>query len=242
MNYEVIGTTMQALKIELAPNEKIFTESGAMTWMSTNIAMDTNFKGGVLKSLGRALSGESLTFTYFQARGSNGEVGFTPTAPGKIIPIQITNGKSMILQKDAFMVAEEGVELSIFFQKKLGTGFFGGEGFIMQKLTGQGMAFAEIDGEVIEMELTPGQTIDVDTSHVAMIESTVDMDIRMVKGFKNVIFGGEGLFLTRLTGPGKIWLQTMTIANLAGKIAQHIPSGSKSDRGMINGLGDLFND
>lgn len=242
MKYEIIGSTMQALKIELAANEKIFTESGAMTWMSSNVVMDTNFKGGLLKSLGRAISGESLTLTYFQTKGGNGEVGFAPTAPGKIIPIQITRQNPIILQKDSFMVAEDGVELSIFFQKKLGTGFFGGEGFIMQKLSGEGMAFAEIDGEVIEMELASGQSIDVDTSHVAMIESTVDMDIRFVKGFKNVIFGGEGLFLTRLTGPGKVWLQTMTIANLAGKIAQHIPAGSKSDRGMINSIGDLFND
>lgn len=242
MKYEIIGSTMQALKIELEANEKIFTESGAMTWMSSNVVMDTNFKGGLLKSLGRAISGESLTLTYFQTKGGNGEVGFAPTAPGKIIPIQITRQNPIILQKDSFMVAEDGVELSIFFQKKLGTGFFGGEGFIMQKLSGEGMAFAEIDGEVIEMELASGQSIDVDTSHVAMIESTVDMDIRFVKGFKNVIFGGEGLFLTRLTGPGKVWLQTMTIANLAGKIAQHIPTGSKSDRGMINSIGDLFND
>lgn len=242
MKYEIIGSTMQALKIQLASNEKIYTESGAMTWMSSNIEMDTNFKGGLFKSIGRALSGESLTLTYFEPKGGAGEVGFTPLAPGKIIPLKITPNTPIILQKDAFMVAEESVELSIHFQKKLGTGFFGGEGFIMQKLTGNGMAFAEIDGEVIEMELAPGEAIDVDTSHVAMIEGTVDMDIRFVKGFKNVIFGGEGLFLTRLTGPGKIWLQTMTIANLAGKIASHIPSGSKSDRGMINSLGDLFND
>lgn len=242
MNYEIIGSTMQALKILLSPNERIYTESGAMTWMTSNVVMDTNFKGGLFKSLGRALSGESLTLTFFEAKGGSGEVGFTPTAPGKIIPVQIHSRTPMILQKDSFMVAEEGVELSIFFQKKLGTGFFGGEGFIMQKLSGNGMAFAEIDGEVIELELAPGEVINVDTSHVAMFEATVDMDIQFVKGFKNVVFGGEGLFLTRLTGPGKVWLQTMTIANLAGKIASHIPSGSKSDRGMINSLGDLFND
>ena len=242
MKYEILGTTMQALKIELAPRERLYTESGAMTWMTTNIQMDTNFKGGLFKSLGRALSGESLTFTYFEPKGGPGTVGFTPTAPGKIIPLDITPSRAMILQKDAFMVAEEGVNLSIFFQKKLGTGFFGGEGFIMQKLSGSGKAFAEIDGEVVEIDLAPGEMIDVDTSHVAMFEASVDMDIRMVKGFKNVIFGGEGLFLTRLTGPGKVWLQTMTIANLAGKIAQHIPTGSKSDGGMINGIGDLFKD
>lgn len=242
MNYEILGTTMQALKLQLAANERIYTESGAMTWMTPNITMDTNFKGGLLKSLGRAISGESLTLTFFEPKGGSGVVGFTPTAPGKIIPLTISRHKPIILQKDAFMVAEESVELSIFFQKKLGTGFFGGEGFIMQKLSGDGLAFAEIDGEVLEMVLAPGEVIDVDTSHVAMFEASVEMDIRMVKGFKNVIFGGEGLFLTRLTGPGKIWLQTMTIANLAGKIASHIPRGSKSDRGMINSLGDLFND
>ncbi|WP_339061360.1 AIM24 family protein [Tepidibacillus marianensis] len=154
-----------------------------------------------------------LTLTYFEPKGGPGTIGFTPTAPGKIIPLQIT--PQNILQKDAFMVAEEGVELSVFFQRKLGTGFFGGEGFIMQKLVGNEMAFAEVDGEVVEINLAPGEMIDVDTTHVALFEASVDMEIRFVKGFKNVIFGGEGLFLTRLTGPGKVWLQTMTIANLA---------------------------
>jgi len=242
MKYEIIGTTMQALKVELEPNERIFTESGAMTWMSTNIKMDTNFKGGLLKSLGRAITGEGLTLTYFEAVSNVGELGFTPTGPGKIIPLNITNHKPIILQKDAFMVAEEGVELSVYLQKKLGAGFFGGEGFIMQKLSGNGIAFAELDGEIIEKNLAAGESIDVDTTHVAMFEATVNMDIRMVKGFKNVFFGGEGLFLTRLTGPGKVWLQTLTIANIAGKIATQLPTSNKNDRGMINNLGDLFND
>lgn len=236
-----MGTTMQALHIELEPHERIFTESGAMTWMSSNVKMDTNFKGGLFKSIGRALSGEGLTLTYFETDRGKGKIGFTPAAPGKIIPVQITPQQSLILQKDAFLVAEGGIEVSIFFQKKLGTGFFGGEGFIMQKLSGNGMAFAEIDGEVVEFQLDPGEVLVVDTSHVAMFEETVDMDIQFVKGFKNVIFGGEGLFLTYLTGPGKVWIQTMTIANLAGKIASHIPSGNSNDRGMVKGIGDLFN-
>lgn len=242
MRYELTGTTMQALNIFINQGEKVFTESGAMTWMSGNIKMDTNFKGGLFKSLGRMLSGESLTLTYFEAAREPGMVGFAPMAPGKIIPIEITSGRSIICQRDSFMVAEEGVELAIHLQKKLGAGFFGGEGFIMQRLSGQGMAFVEIDGEVVEFDLAPGEILKVDTSHLAMMEETVQMEIEMVKGFKNVIFGGEGLFLTTLQGPGKVWLQTLTLANLAGKIAQYIPKSGGDDRGMVNSISDFFND
>lgn len=241
MKYQVLGTTMQALSIELEPGERIFTESGAMTWMSANVRMDTNFKGGLFRSIGRALSGESLTFTFFDAVGGPANLGFTPTAPGKVIPVQLVPGYELICQKDAFMCAQESVELSIFFQRKLGAGFFGGEGFIMQKLSGNGLAFVEIDGEVVEKNLAPGERLLVDTTHVAMLEGSVGMDIQMVKGFKNILFGGEGLFMTTLTGPGRVWIQTMTIANLAGKIfAQAGKSGG--DGGAVNRLGDLFND
>ena len=242
MEYQILGTTMQALMIRLQPGERVFTESGAMAWIDSWVKMDTNFKGGFLKSIARRLAGESLTFTYFEPQGKPGEVGFAPHFPGKIIPLQIRPGYEIICQRDAFMVGQEGVEVSIHFQQKLGVGFFGGEEFIMQRLHGNGMAFCEIDGEVVEKELEAGQVLLVDTSHVAMFEKTVEMDIQRVKGFKNVIFGGEGLFLTTLRGPGKVWLQTLTLPNLAGKIAQHIPVGSKDDGGMINSLGDLFND
>ncbi|MBC9784837.1 TIGR00266 family protein [Heliobacterium chlorum] len=241
MRYQVLGTTMQALNIDLEPGEQIYTESGAMTWMSSNVKMDTNFKGGFFKSISRALTGESLTFTFFQAVGGPANIGFTPTVPGKVIPVKLERGYELICQKEAFLCAQESVDLSIFFQRKLGAGFFGGEGFIMEKLSGEGMAFVEIDGEVVEKNLGPGERILVDTSHVAMLESSVKMDIQMVKGFKNVIFGGEGLFLTTLTGPGRVWIQTLTLANLAGKILAHA-GATKSDGGAINSLGNLFSD
>ncbi|MBM7868506.1 TIGR00266 family protein [Heliobacterium gestii] len=240
MRYQVLGTTMQALDIDLESGERIYTESGAMTWMSDNVRMDTNFKGGLLKSLGRMLSGESLTYTFFEAVGGSANLGFTPSAPGKVLPVELVQGYELICQRDAFLCAQESVEMSIFFQRKLGTGFFGGEGFIMQKLSGQGMAFVEIDGEVIEKKLAPGERLLVDTGHVAMIESSVSMDIQFVKGFKNVIFGGEGIFLTTLTGPGRVWLQTITLANLAGRILAH--AGKRESSGGIGSLTDFFDD
>ncbi|NLC07026.1 MAG: TIGR00266 family protein [Syntrophomonadaceae bacterium] len=243
MKYQVLGTTMQCLSVDLEPGEKIYTESGAMAWMSSNIKMDTNFKGGLLKSFARAITGESLTFTFYEATGSTGNIGFVTAAPGKILPIMVQPGTEYICQKGSFLCAQPSVELSIHFNRKLGAGFFGGEGFILQKLTGQGMAFVEIDGEVLEKQLAPGETILVDTGHVAMFEATVSMDIQMVKGVKNVIFGGEGLFLTTLRGPGRVWVQTLTLAGLAGRLRPLLGSSkSSSDGGMLNSVSDLFND
>lgn len=241
MEYKIIGSTMQAVEIQLQPGERVFTESGAMVWMSGNISMDTNLKGGLFKSIGRALSGESLTFTYFEAKHGPGFVAFAPAAPGKIIPISLRPGYDIIAQKNSFMCGTDGVDVEIHFQKKLGTGFFGGEGFITQRLHGSGTVFLELDGEVVERELAAGEVLKVDTAHVGAYESTVDMDIEFVKGFKNVIFGGEGLFLTTLRGPGKVWLQTMTLANLAAKIAQNMGK-SGSDGGIVGSIGDFFND
>jgi len=223
MKYTISGSVMQALEIQLDPGERVFTEKGAMVWMRGDVKMDSNLKGGLFKSLGRMFSGESLTLNFFEAGKGGGYVGFAPMGPGKVIPLEVKPGRDIICQRDAFMVAEDGVDVSIHFQKKLGAGFFGGEGFIMQRLSGQGMAFAEIDGEVVEFELSPGEIMRVDTSHLAIMESSVEMDIEFVKGVKNMFLGGEGLFLTRLEGPGKVWLQTLTIANLAGKIAENMP-------------------
>jgi len=243
MKYQITGSVMQALEIELEPNEVIYTESGAMFFMSSNVEMSTNFKGGLFSSIKRAMTGESMALTYFQAHQQNGKIGFSPVAPGKVIPLEVSPGKEYVCQKDSFMVAEDGVKLDIYFQKKIMTGIFGGEGFIMQRLSGQGLAFVEVDGEVIEMELQPGEEVKVDTSHVAMMESTVTMDIERVKGLKNIIFGGEGLFLTTLKGPGKVWLQTLPLANLAGRIGKYLGTSSgNNDRGASSGLGDLFND
>jgi len=227
MQYTINGSVMQALEIKLDPGERVFTEKGAMVWMRGDVKMDSNLKGGLFKSLGRVFAGESLTLNFFEAGRKGGYVGFAPMGPGKVIPLHVAPGKEIICQRDAFMVAEEGVELSIYLQKKLGAGFFGGEGFVMQRLSGQGTAFAEIDGEVMEFELASGEEMRVDTSHLALMESSVNMDIEFVKGVKNMFFGGEGLFLTKLQGPGKVWLQTLTLANLAGRIAENLP---KNDR------------
>lgn len=229
MEYQILGANMQAVVIRLHPGERVFSQSGAMVWMDGWVKMDTRFKGGLLKSIARRLAGESLAFTYYEPHGQPGEVGFAPQVPGKIIPVELRPGYEVICQKNAFQVAQEGVEVSLHLQEKLGVGLFGGEGFIMQRLHGQGLAFCEIDGEVVEKELQPGQELLVDTAHVAMYESTVEMSIQRVKGFKNVLFGGEGLFLTTLRGPGKVWLQTMTLSHLAGRVAQLLPSGGIGD-------------
>lgn len=226
MRYAISGTVMQSLEVQLDPGETMFTESGGMAWMSDGIDMDTSTKGGLMAGLGRALAGESLFMTNYTSRVPNGMITFTPEAPGKILPIQLAPNQVIIAQKDAFMCAQDTVKLEMHFRKKLGSGLFGGEGFILQKLTGPGMAFLEIPGEIKEYNLAPGQIMKIDPGHIAAFEPSVSYDVSMVKGLKNIVFGGEGLFLALVTGPGKLWLQTMPIANLAAKIRQYIPTKS----------------
>ena len=197
-----------------------------MAWMKGNIEMSTNAKGGLMKGLGRALSGESLFMTTYTSHAPDCLIVFTPEAPGHVLDIELAAGQSIICQKDAFMCAESSVDLAMHFRKKLGAGFFGGEGFILQKITGPGIAFLEIPGEVREYTLVAGETMRVDPGHIAAFEPTVQYDIAMVKGFKNMLFGGEGLFLATLTGPGKIWLQSLPLSNLAGKLAKYMPMKS----------------
>ncbi len=224
MEYTITGTVMQALDIILGPNESVFTEAGGMAWMGGAVEMDTSTKGGLMKGLGRALAGESLFMTTYTCKGNRCLVVFTPEAPGKVVPLELAAGQSIIAQRDAFMCAQEGVTLEMLFRKRLGTGFFGGEGFILQKITGPGVAFLEIPGEVREYTLQAGQTLKIDPGHIAAFEPTVNYSIERVKGLKNIFFSGEGLFLATLTGPGKVWLQTMPVVNLARKIARYIPS------------------
>ncbi len=192
-----------------------------MTWMTPNMKMETS-GGGVGKMFSKAFSGESMFQNTYTAEGGAGMIAFGSSFPGKIVPIQVEPGKEWILQKSAFLASEAGVDLDIFFNKKFGTGLFGGEGFIMQRLSGKGLAFAEIDGELIEYQLQPRQQLVVDTGYVAGFESTVSIDIVSVKGMKNKLLGGEGLFNTVLTGPGRIWLQTMPISGVAGAIQPFI--------------------
>ena len=207
MQYEIKVCTLN-------PGESMITERGAMSWMTSNMRMQTQ-AGGVGKAIGRMFSGESMFQNKYTAEGSAGLIAFASSFPGEIRAIQIAPGQSIVAQKSAFLAAEPGVELSIHFRKKLGAGFFGGEGFIMQKLSGSGMAFVEIDGSVVEYQLQPGQTMLLDTGYLAMMDETVQMDIEMVHGVKNVLLGGEGLFNTKVTGPGRVWIQTMPISKVA---------------------------
>lgn len=227
MRYEISGTFLQAVDIHLDQGEAVYTESGGMAWMRGNIEMKTNTRGGLMAGLGRKLAGESLFMTTYTCRGADGLVVFTPEAPGRVLDFQLAAGQSLICQKDAFMVAESSVKLEMHFRRKLGAGLFGGEGFILQKVTGPGTAFLEIPGEVREYVLESGQTMQVDPGHIALFEPTVSYDIQRVKGVANILFSGEGLFLAKLTGPGKLWLQTLPLSNLARKLARYLPTKTR---------------
>ena len=224
MNYEIKGGSFPVVVCQLADGERMITEKGSMVWMSPNMRMETH-GGGLGKMFSKAFSGESMFQNTYTANGA-GMIAFGSSFPGKIVPVQIASGHEMIVQKTAFLAAEAGVELSIHFNKKLGAGFFGGEGFIMQRLSGSGTAFIEIDGDLIEYDLAAGQQMVVDTGNVAGFDTTVSIDIQQVPGLKNKLLGGEGLFNTVLTGPGKIWLQTMPIINVAMSIRPYIPTGN----------------
>lgn len=226
MRYRIQGDNLQSLDIELDRGESVYTESGGMAWMRGDIDMQTNTRGGLMKGLMRSFAGESLFLTTYSSKEDGAQITFAPEIIGTVMTLDLAAGESRICQKDAFMVAEDSVELKIHLQKRLGAGFFGGEGFILQKLTGPGLAWVEISGEVREIDLRSGQSIKVDPGHVAMYEPSVDYDIRRVKGVRNMLFGGEGLFLAYLTGPGKVWLQTMPMANLVGKLSGYISKGS----------------
>ena len=222
MKYEIHGEILQTVDIHLGPGEAIYTESGGMAWMRGQIEMATNTRGGgLLGGLARSLAGESLFLTTYTAKGE-GTITFAPEAPGEIMAIKLAAGQSIICQKDAFMCAEDDVKLELHFRKKLGAGLFGGEGFVLQKLTGPGTAFVEIAGLIREYQLQPGEVLKVDPGHIAMYEPTVDYDIQRVSGLKNVLFSGEGLFLATLKGPGKVWLQSMPLANLAQKLQSYM--------------------
>jgi uncharacterized protein (TIGR00266 family) len=223
MKYKILGTVMQSLDIEMEPGEAVYTESGGMAWMKGDFEMQTSTRGGLLAGLGRKLAGESLFMTTYTCRSGQGLVTFTPEAMGKILPFQLEAGQSLICQKDSFMVATTSVTLEMHFRKRLGTGLFGGEGFILQKITGPGLAFLEVAGEVREYELAAGETIKVDPGHLALYEPSVKYDLARIKGVTNIFFSGEGLFLATLTGPGKVWLQSMPLSNLAGKLARYLP-------------------
>jgi len=238
--YQVLGSVMQSLMISLNRGQAIYSESGALSWMTDGVQMNTNLGGGgVFGAFQRVVSGESLFVVNFTTERDGQVVTFSSDFPGKIIPIHLLQGQAMIAQKETLLVAEKTVNMTVAFQRKLGAGFFGGEGFILQRFDGPGTFFGAFDGEIVEYTLVAGQRLLVDTGHVAMFEPTVTYDIQMVKGIKNLLFGGEGLFFVSLTGPGRIWLQTMPISKLAGAIRQFLPKaeGSQGNSGINLKLG-----
>ena len=222
MKYEIKGEPMGVVVCELESGEQMVTEGGSMVWMSPNMEMTTSGGGSLGKALGRMFSGEKIFRNIYTAHGS-GMIAFASSFPGSIRMVEITPEHTVVCQKSAFLAATAGVETSIFFQKKLGTGFFGGEGFIMQRLSGRGIAFLEIDGSAVEYELQAGQKIIVDTGNLAVCDATCDIDIETVKGAKNLIFGGEGVFHTVVTGPGRVTMQTMSMSEFVRMVAAHIP-------------------
>ncbi len=227
MKGEIVGNFLPVLNCTLEKGDQIFTEAGGMSWMTEGITMETNTNGGIMKGLGRAFSGESLFMNTYTAEKDNTQISFASSFPGEILEFDLSNGESIICQKKSFMCAEKSVDMKMHFRKKFGAGLFGGEGFIMQKITGPGKAYLELDGNIVKKELAAGETLKVDNGYVAAMTEGVQLDITTVKGVKNVLFGGEGLFLTTLQGPGTVWLQSMPISKLAGTIYPYLPASSK---------------
>ncbi len=224
MRYEIIGEPLPVVTCHLEMGETMITERGSMSWMSPNMKMETSTNGGIGKAFGRMLSGDSIFQNRYTSMGGAGMIAFASSFPGSIRPLEISPGNGMIVQKSAFLASEEGVELSLHFQKKLGAGLFGGEGFIMQRLSGRGIAFVEIDGYAVEYVLQPGQKMVVDTGYLAAMTEGCSMEIQTVPGVKNMFFGGEGIFNTVVSGPGKIILQTMPVNSVAATLRPFFPS------------------
>jgi uncharacterized protein (TIGR00266 family) len=228
VDYRILGTTMPVLECTLGIGETMLAQPGAMKYMDPAVTMKTGVHGGMGGFLKRAVSGESGFMTTFEATADHQRVAFGHTYPGTIMPLEVRE-TDLVCQKRAFLACTPGVTFDIAIQRRLGSGFFGGEGFVMQRLGGSGIAFVEIDGETIEMRLDAGQKLRVETGAVAMFDASVDMNIETVKGLGNIFFGGEGLFLTTLTGPGRVWLQTMSIQSLAGEIYPYLPATKKKN-------------
>lgn len=215
METKIVGDMLPAVICKLKKGETILTENGGMSWMDNNIQMKTTTNGGLMKGIGRAFAGESIFMNTYTAEQDDVEIAFSSCFPGQILEFDLAEGETIIAQKRAFLCSEQTVDISMKFRKKLGAGLFGGEGFIMQKITGPGKIFLEIDGNVIKRELKEGEKIKVDNGYVAAMTENVKLDIETVKGMKNIMFGGEGLFLTTLEGPGTVYLQSMPVAKLA---------------------------
>ena len=241
MRYEIVGDNLQMVVVHLSAGEMVYGEAGAMVYMSENMEMNARARGGFLKGLKRKLAGETFFLTEFTPRSGEGFVAFAGNAPGRIKTIEL-KGEEFIAQKDAFLCAQEGVDLDIAFTKKLRAGIFGGEGFILERLSGKGTAFIHACGDFVEMELAPGEVVKVDTGSVVGFDASVEYDIALAGNVKSMLFGGEGIFLTTLRGPGRVLLQSMTLANLAAALRPFLPSGTGSSgtSGTSFGIGTLF--
>ena len=227
MRYEIKGDTLPVVICHLEAGERMITERGSMAWMSPNMKMETSTNGGFGKAFGRMFSGEAMFQNIYTAQGGNGLIAFASSFPGSIKAFEIGPGQEYIFQKKAFLAGEPEVNISVHFHKKVASGLFGGEGFILQKVSGNGIVFAEFDGHVVEYELQPGQQIVIDSGYLAAMSVTCQMDIQTVPGLKNIVFGGEGFFNTVITGPGHVWLQTMPISSVADSLRPYFPTSSK---------------
>jgi len=236
MRYAISGTVMQTVAIDLAAGETVYSQTNCMCWMTDTVQMNTHTGGGFFAGLTRSLGGGSFFVTEFTARAP-GHVAFAPRFPGTIMPVTLAPGQSLICRKETFLVAETSVALEIAWQKRLGAGLFGGEGFVLQKVTGPGTVFLDLSGEVVERDLAPGERLLVHAGHVGVMGPTVGFDIQMVRGLGNILFGGEGLFLATLTGPGHVALQSMPILNLAEEIARHLPAGQQASASASSAIG-----
>ena len=237
MRYEISGNIMQTVAIDLAPGETVYSQTNTMAWMNDQVVMNTHTGGGLFAGLKRSLTGGSFFVTDFTAQGQ-GHVAFAPRFPGAIVPAMLRAGQSLICRKETFLVAEKSIALELAWQKRIGAGFFGGDGFILQKVTGPGVVWLDLSGELVERDLAPGERLRVHAGHVGVFEPSVSFDVQMVSGFRNILFGGEGLFLATLTGPGHVWLQSMPILNLAEEVARYLP-GSGRDTGANSAAGGL---
>ncbi len=226
MEYVIQGGNLPVLIMTLQPGEQVVTEAGAMSWKTPNVAMDTNMKGGLGKALGRKLSGESMFLNTYTCEGGPGQLACASSFPGSIMAFELAAGQSIVAQKNAFLCSTPDINMEMHLRSKIGVGLVGGEGFIMQRMTGPGKVFLEIDGSFVKYTLKQGQQLVIDPGHMAVQDSTVQTEITRVKGMKNIFLGGEGLFLATLTGPGDVYLQTMTAQNFAGRIIPYMPTKS----------------
>ncbi len=236
MQYEINGTVMQTLAIDLAPGETVYSQTHAMAWMNDRVRMDTNTGGGFFAGIKRSLTGGSFFITEFTAEQGAGHVAFAPRFPGTILARTLAAGESLICRKETFLCAQKSVTLELAFQKRFGAGLFGGEGFILQRVTGPGTVWLDLSGEVVTKQLAPGERLLVHAGHVGIQSPSIEFDIQMMRGFRNILFGGEGLFLASLTGPGEVHLQSMPIMNLAEEIARYMPSGTEGSGGAVSNM------